>query len=84
MLGLGTPVALSIKAGEEWMWVRYICPQCRRVWERGFTMNFDPTGTMSFEDRFIHERERLRAPQDEGLIGPIPFPQGPAEFFERR
>ncbi len=69
-MGLAIPVAVSgIEENRSSVYVRYVCPYCRHVWDTAYNLSDNELGEQ-FGDRFISDRERKVSPQ--GQVAP-PF-----------
>ena len=82
LYGLGLPVAISgIENNRESVWVRYVCPRCRSVWDCSWALEPDDLpGLGHFQDRYIRGYEEgLTANPTRG----VPFPAGPTRLFTR-
>lgn len=75
----------GLETDREHIWVRYVCPECRRVWDCSFAvyeeLGEDPLHMAEqFDDRFVVDLEGLEVPGDEGMS----FPWGPSAYLVRR
>jgi hypothetical protein len=70
---VAVPVAFG--QSENGVVIRYICPDCRLVWDTGYSNDMAPL----FTDRFVRQREQLKSHPGGGMD----WIAGPSDGFTR-